>query len=70
VLRQGKPKAEAREMVLDALAGMLKLRAAEHEAQGKDVGRESLAIGASIEVLGPADRSCPELVPDSSPHTS
>jgi predicted RNase H-like HicB family nuclease len=47
VLSQGKTKAEAREMVLDALAGMLELRAAEHEPQGKDVGRESLDIVAA-----------------------
>jgi predicted RNase H-like HicB family nuclease len=44
VLSQGRTKAEAREMVLDALAGMLDLRASEHEPQGKDVGRESLDI--------------------------
>lgn len=44
VLSQGKTKAEAREMVLDALAGMLELRSSEHEPQGKDVGRESLDI--------------------------
>jgi predicted RNase H-like HicB family nuclease len=47
VLSQGKTKAEAREMVLDALAGMLELRAAEHEPQGKDVGRELLDIVAA-----------------------
>ncbi len=46
VLSQGKTKAEAREMVLDALAGMLELRAAEHEPQGKSVGSESLDIVA------------------------
>jgi predicted RNase H-like HicB family nuclease len=47
VLSQGKNKAEAREMVLDALAGMLELRAAEHEPQGKSVGSESLDIVAA-----------------------
>jgi predicted RNase H-like HicB family nuclease len=47
VLSQGKSKAEAREMVLDALAGMLELRGAEHEPQGKDVGKESLDIVAA-----------------------
>lgn len=44
VLSQGRTKAEAREMVLDALAGMLELRASEHEPQGKAVGSESLDI--------------------------
>lgn len=44
VLSQGRTKAEAREMVLDALAGMLQLRASEHEPQGKAVGSESLDI--------------------------
>ena len=47
MLSQGKTKAEAREMVLDVLAGMLELRAAEHEPQGEDVGRESLDIVAA-----------------------
>jgi predicted RNase H-like HicB family nuclease len=47
VLSQGRTKAEAREMALDALAGMLELRAAEHEPQGKAVGRESLNIVAA-----------------------
>lgn len=47
VLSQGKTKAEAREMVLDALAGMLELRASAHQPQGKDVGRESLDIVAA-----------------------
>lgn len=42
VLTQGKTKQEAREMALDALAGMLELRAAEHRPQGKAVGSESL----------------------------
>ena len=44
VLSQGKDKAEARAMILDALAGMLELRAADHEALGQPVERESLAI--------------------------
>jgi predicted RNase H-like HicB family nuclease len=35
VLSQGRTKEEAREMALNALAGMLKLRAAEHEPQGR-----------------------------------
>jgi predicted RNase H-like HicB family nuclease len=47
VLSQGRTQAEAREMVLDALAGMLELRAAEHQSQGKSVGRESLNIVAA-----------------------
>jgi predicted RNase H-like HicB family nuclease len=47
VLSQGRDKAEAREMVLDALAGILRLRAAEHEPQGKDLGSESLDIVAA-----------------------
>lgn len=46
VLSQGRTKEEAREMALDALAGMLELRAAEHEPQGKAVGSESLNIVA------------------------
>jgi predicted RNase H-like HicB family nuclease len=44
---QGRTKEEAREMALDALAGMLELRAAEHEPQGKAVGSESLSIVAA-----------------------
>jgi predicted RNase H-like HicB family nuclease len=44
VLSQGKDKTEAREMILDALAGMLELRAADHEAMGEPVEHESLAI--------------------------
>jgi predicted RNase H-like HicB family nuclease len=47
VLSQGKTREEAREMVLDALAGMLELRAAEHKPQGKAVGSESLDIVAA-----------------------
>jgi predicted RNase H-like HicB family nuclease len=47
VLSQGRTKDEAREMALDALAGMLELRAAEHEPQGKSVGSESLNIVAA-----------------------
>lgn len=47
VLSQGRTKKEAREMALDALAGMLKLRAAEHEPQGRAVGSESLNIVAA-----------------------
>lgn len=47
VLSQGRTKEEAREMALDALAGMLELRAAEHEPQGKSVGSESLNIVAA-----------------------
>lgn len=46
VLSQGKTRAEAREMVLDALAGLNELRSAEHEPMGKPVGTESLAIVA------------------------
>jgi predicted RNase H-like HicB family nuclease len=47
VLSQGRTREEAREMVLDALAGMLELRAAEHEPQGKTVSSESLNIVAA-----------------------
>jgi predicted RNase H-like HicB family nuclease len=47
VLSQGRTKEEAREMALDALAGMLELRAAEHEPQGRSVGSESLNIVAA-----------------------
>lgn len=47
VLSQGRTKEEAREMALDALAGMLELRAAGHEPQGKAVGSESLNIVAA-----------------------
>jgi predicted RNase H-like HicB family nuclease len=41
---QGKTREEAREMVMDALAGMLELRAGEHEALGRPIGDESLDI--------------------------
>lgn len=44
---QGKTREEAREMVLDALAGMLELRAADHEPFGEAIGRESLGIVAA-----------------------
>jgi predicted RNase H-like HicB family nuclease len=44
VLSQGKTREEAREMVLDALAGILELRASEHEPVGESVGSESLEI--------------------------
>ena len=44
VFSQGRTKEEAREMALDALAGMLALRAAGHEPQGKAVGSDSLNI--------------------------
>lgn len=47
VFSQGKTKDEAREMALDALAGMLELRAEEHRPQGKSVGSESLNIVAA-----------------------
>lgn len=47
VLSQGKTREEAREMILDALAGMLELRAAEHEPLGESVERESLDIVAA-----------------------
>jgi predicted RNase H-like HicB family nuclease len=47
VLSQGHTVAEAREMVLDALAGMLELRAADHEPLGKTVASESLDIVAA-----------------------
>lgn len=44
---QGRTRAEAREMVLDALAGMLELRAEEHEPMGKPMDSESLSIIAA-----------------------
>jgi predicted RNase H-like HicB family nuclease len=37
VLSQGRTKEEAREMALDALGGMLELRAAEHEPQARQL---------------------------------
>ncbi len=43
---QGKTRKEAREMILDALAGMLELRAAAREPTGKTMDSESLAIVA------------------------
>jgi predicted RNase H-like HicB family nuclease len=47
VVSQGRTKEEAREMALDALAGVLQLRASEHRPQGRSVGRESLSIVAA-----------------------
>lgn len=47
VFSQGRTKEEARQMALDALAGMLVLRAAQHRPQGKSVGSESLNIVAA-----------------------
>jgi predicted RNase H-like HicB family nuclease len=47
VLSQGRTKAEAREMILDALAGMLELRAGEYESHGGTIERESLDIVAA-----------------------
>jgi predicted RNase H-like HicB family nuclease len=44
---QGKTREEAREMVLDALGGMLELRAADHEPVGEAIGKESLGIIAA-----------------------
>jgi predicted RNase H-like HicB family nuclease len=44
---QGHTREEAREMVLDALAGILELRAAAREPMGKTVASESLAIIAA-----------------------
>jgi predicted RNase H-like HicB family nuclease len=44
VLSQGRTREEAREMILDALAGMLELRATEYESRGGTVERESLDI--------------------------
>ncbi|HEY8303800.1 MAG TPA: type II toxin-antitoxin system HicB family antitoxin [Solirubrobacteraceae bacterium] len=43
---QGRTREEAREMILDALAGMLELRATDREPLGKTVGSESLDIVA------------------------
>ena len=37
VFSQGRTKEEAREMALDALAGMLELRAAEYQPQGRQL---------------------------------
>jgi predicted RNase H-like HicB family nuclease len=47
VISQGRTRKEAREMILDALAGMLELRAGEHEPMGEAVGSESLDIIAA-----------------------
>jgi predicted RNase H-like HicB family nuclease len=44
---QGHTREEAREMVLDALGGMLELRAAAHEPIGKTMTSESLVIVAA-----------------------
>jgi predicted RNase H-like HicB family nuclease len=44
---QGRTREEAREMVLDALGGMLELRAADHKPVGENVGSESLDIIAA-----------------------
>jgi predicted RNase H-like HicB family nuclease len=44
---QGRTREEARAMVLDALAGMLELRAEEREPIGEMMASESLAIVAA-----------------------
>jgi predicted RNase H-like HicB family nuclease len=44
---QGRTREEAREMILDALAGMLELRAEAREPMGKTMASESLAIVAA-----------------------
>jgi predicted RNase H-like HicB family nuclease len=44
---QGRTRKEAREMVLDALAGILELRAEAHKPIGKTMASESLAIVAA-----------------------
>jgi predicted RNase H-like HicB family nuclease len=44
---QGRTQAEAREMVLDALAGILELRASEREPLGETMASESLEIVAA-----------------------
>lgn len=41
---QGRTQDEARENVLDALAGLLELRASAHERTGVPVGSESLQL--------------------------
>lgn len=41
---QGKSKDEARENVLDALAGLLELRASAHERSGRPLASESLDL--------------------------
>jgi len=47
VLSQGRTREEAREMILDALAGMLELYASERQPSGEVIGRESLRIVAA-----------------------
>lgn len=47
VFSQGRTREEAREMVLDALAGMLELRASDHQPIGETVASESLHIVAA-----------------------
>lgn len=44
VLSQGKTREEARANILDALAGMLELRAGEYESHGGTIEREALEI--------------------------
>jgi len=44
---QGHSRDEAREMVLDALGGILELRASAHRPTGKAMASESLAIVAA-----------------------
>jgi predicted RNase H-like HicB family nuclease len=44
VLSQGKSREEAREMILDALAGMLELYASERAPSSEVIARESLRI--------------------------
>jgi len=46
VLSQGRTREQAREMILDALAGMLELYASERQPSGEVIGRESLRIAA------------------------
>lgn len=57
VLSQGRTREEAREMILDALAGMLELYASERPPSGEVIGRESLRIvveeGSAKEMAGP-----------------
>jgi predicted RNase H-like HicB family nuclease len=47
VCSQGHTREEARENILDALAGMLELRAADREPTGPTLGSESLDIVAA-----------------------
>jgi len=56
VLSQGRSREEAREMILDALVGMIELREADYEPHGDAIARESLQIlvdGALLDTQSP-----------------